>query len=216
MTVESPPAGPTGAGSPSARAQPGQAQPAQAPSTEDRLRELLDKQDIREAVLRYARGIERLDAETLASAFHDDVIYEHHIGTPSPPYSNARELAELIVELARKSPLTAKFLAVPSTLIELAGNVAYVESHALALNVFATPEGEVTHWRGIRWLDRFERRDSWKIAHRVILHSGFERYEPAAPSPASASFHPDSQSRNHPDDLVYHLRERLTPGAVWT
>ncbi|MEX5637017.1 nuclear transport factor 2 family protein [Parafrankia sp. FMc2] len=180
------------------------------------MRELLDKQDIREVVLRYARGIERLDAETLATAFHDDVIYEHHIGAPSPPYSNARELAELIVELARKSPLTAKFLTAPSTLIELAGDVAFAESHAIALNVFATPEGEVTHWRGIRWLDRFERRGSWKIAHRVILHSGFERYEPAAPSPASASFHPDSQSRNHPDDLVYHLRERLTPGGVWT
>ncbi|WP_018500497.1 nuclear transport factor 2 family protein [Parafrankia discariae] len=187
----------------------------EAPPAESRLRELLDKQDIREVVLRYARGIERLDTATLATAFHDDVIYEHHIGAPSPSHTTARELAELIVEAARKSPLTAKFLTVPSTLIELAGDVAFAESHALSLNVFTTPDGDVTHWRGIRWLDRFERRGTWKITHRVILHSGFERYEPAAPSPASASFHPDGQSRNHPDDLVYHLRERLTPAAVW-
>ena len=48
------------------------------------IRRLLDKEAIREVLLRYARGIDRHDDDLMASAYHPDAIDDHgaYIGDP--------------------------------------------------------------------------------------------------------------------------------------
>ncbi|MDN5546610.1 MAG: nuclear transport factor 2 family protein, partial [Rhodococcus sp. (in: high G+C Gram-positive bacteria)] len=43
------------------------------------LQDLIDKQAIREVVLTYCRGIDRLDFDLVRSAYHPDAI-DHHTG----------------------------------------------------------------------------------------------------------------------------------------
>ena len=51
---------------------------------ETRLRELIDRQDIWSLLLRYARGLDRLDRDLIRSCYWDDAIDDHHsfIGSP--------------------------------------------------------------------------------------------------------------------------------------
>ncbi len=181
------------------------------------LRELLDKQAIREVCLIYARATERRDAEALATVFHDDAIYEHFQAPPARANGSAREFADKMVAEMRAAPIKVKGLMIPSTLVELEGDVAFAESLGLSLNPMEINGEQVTYLRTLRYLDRFERRDGeWRIAHRIVLHGGYERFEAAAPSPFVEHFAPGGQSLSHPDDLLYQMRERLRPEAVPT
>src|SRR4051794_15140502 len=44
---------------------------------EDIVRELKDRQDIYDCVMRYCRGVDRFDRDLLASAYHSDAIDDH-------------------------------------------------------------------------------------------------------------------------------------------
>ena len=44
------------------------------------VQELLDKQQIHEALMRYARGVDRGDAALICSAYHPDAVDEHGVG----------------------------------------------------------------------------------------------------------------------------------------
>ena len=41
------------------------------------LRELLDRQEIHDCLMRYSRGVDRLDPDLIRSAYHDDAIDDH-------------------------------------------------------------------------------------------------------------------------------------------
>ncbi len=191
------------------------------------LQELLDKQAIREMCLTYARGVDRVDPDLRASIFHEDAIYEHFttgtiVGSPD------RSITEVMREQALGSPLGAKSLLITDTMVEVDGDVAFAESHGLSLNSGTGDDGAFNGWRVIRFLDRFERRDgkTWKIAHRLILHDGFERYESSAPPPYSIPTEGMSlsavdghasiaaQPGRYRDDPSYNLRDRLTKEAI--
>ncbi|GAA3720457.1 hypothetical protein GCM10022224_103140 [Nonomuraea antimicrobica] len=179
---------------------------------EGRLRELLDKQEIREVILRYARAQERRDARLLASVFHDDAIYEHF---ELPPQRGSDAIAALTAKAWAGSPLKTKGLTIPNTVTEVEGDVAFSESHGLSLNPVEQEGERFDYLRSLRFLDRLERRDGvWKIAHRLVLHGGYERWEPGAPAPFAAAASPELRSAYHPDDLSYRIRERLRPEAV--
>ena len=50
-------------------------------SLEDKVRQLVDRQEILDCMHRYARGVDRMDAELLQSAFHEDAL-DCHYSTP--------------------------------------------------------------------------------------------------------------------------------------
>ena len=50
---------------------------SQPPVSNEKLQQLLDKQEIHEVIMRYCRGIDRLDREMIRSVYHDDAIDEH-------------------------------------------------------------------------------------------------------------------------------------------
>ncbi|MBT5754390.1 MAG: SnoaL-like domain-containing protein [Acidimicrobiaceae bacterium] len=45
--------------------------------TEARLRALIDKDEIRDVLMRYGRGVDRLDEELLRSCYHPDSHDDH-------------------------------------------------------------------------------------------------------------------------------------------
>ncbi len=56
----------------------------QDPSLEQKLRELVDRQAIHDVILRYCRGVDRMDRELLLSAYHPDAIDDHGLFVGGP------------------------------------------------------------------------------------------------------------------------------------
>ena len=125
---------------------------------------LVDKQAIREVTMRYFRGVDRLDAALIASAFHPDAIDEH-----AGMVLHGADIGERLIELiTATSSMTIHHIS--TQLIELDGDRAGGETYYFSLRTFEH-DGEVTLGQSSgRYVDRFERRDGvWKIIHRQLL-----------------------------------------------
>ncbi len=131
-----------------------------------RLGELLDRQDILDALTRFARGMDRFDQEAFLSAFHPDaeIAAGPFVGQPAALYDWARELHD------HDQSATQHILLNHSC--DLAGDVAHTETYYL----FAARNRDDSNWMaGGRYIDRFERRKGqWKVAVRstVVEYSG--------------------------------------------
>jgi hypothetical protein len=131
-----------------------------------RLGELLDRQDIFDSLIRFARGMDRFDREAFLSAFHPDaqVAAGTFVGQPDALYAWARDMHE--------AGQSATHHVLLNHSCELDGDTAHTETYYL----FAARNRDDSNWiAGGRYLDRFERRDgAWKIAVRstVIEWSG--------------------------------------------
>jgi ketosteroid isomerase-like protein len=130
------------------------------------LQQLLDKQEIHEVIMRYCRGIDRLDREMIRSVYHDDAIDEHGLWKGGPD-----EFVAYVVPVLEKETATTHLIC--NELVEVEGDVAYAESYFLAVHRRPHKEGGQMHYQFCgRYIDRFERRKGvWKIAHRSVVHS---------------------------------------------
>lgn len=129
--------------------------------------------EIRECLLSYCRGIDRLDPDLVAAAFHPEADLADYGPDPLT--------IELFVAHAMGS-LEKKFTAtqhrITNTNIALDGDRALVETYVLAFHIEATDDGDRLHTFNGRYIDRFERRDgSWKIAQRT-LRNDWSKVEP--------------------------------------
>lgn len=132
-------------------------------TTAHTLETLLDRQAIADVILRYARGIDRLDFDLVRSCYHPDAYDDHGSmkGTVEEFIAAARTF------LARWT-VTQHFMG--NMLIEVDGDRARAETYAVAYHRREDAEGNgKDDVMGIRYVDRFERRGGeWKIAHRVV------------------------------------------------
>lgn len=128
---------------------------------EDAIQALLDKEAIRETLCRYARGLDRLDAEMTKSAWHEDAVQVH--GEFEGP---AQMFVEHAIDFLRHHDAQSHMMG--NYLIELDGDVAQVESYGIAFQRMNADGGVQTDsLLGCRLLDRMEKRDGeWKIARR--------------------------------------------------
>src|SRR5215210_4265051 len=120
--------------------------------------------EIRQALARYCRGVDRRDPEMLKSVYHPDGTDDHTVFA-----GLGHDFADFIIDLIRSDPPSQH--QVTTTLITMHGpDSADVESYYLAhqpMTDEATGEARLLHTGG-RYIDRFERRDgAWKIAKRV-------------------------------------------------
>jgi SnoaL-like domain len=132
--------------------------------SDEALQELVDKEAIRQAVLRYCRGVDRADEELLASAYHRDAV-DYHGATPF----EGAAIAPGILELVNRS--RASLHQISNQFIQLQG------PHRAAAETYFTA------WQGMedegaermmvaigRYVDRFEKRaGEWRIANRVVI-----------------------------------------------
>lgn len=126
------------------------------------IQDLLDRQAILDCVHRYTRGVDRHDAELMASAFHPDAIddHGHFCGAPA-------DLAEYLNGM--HTELFSDHLHfVTNHLAEITGDSAHAETYYLMIGRHRNG-GQAGIWSG-RYIDRFERREGrWAIAVRVIV-----------------------------------------------
>ena len=119
---------------------------------------------IDDALRSYCRGIDRLDAPSVAAAFHP--------GADLVDYGPKPLKIEQFVEYALVS-LGDKFVATQHRLsnvtVEVTGDRALVEAYVLAYHVEDTGDERRLHTFSGRYIDRFEERNGeWKIAQRTL------------------------------------------------
>ncbi len=133
---------------------------------DDELARMLDERAIHRALTDYCRGIDRGDAELVASAYHDDATDDHGrfkgLGTDFATYATE----------ALNAHARATHHAIANCTIDFDGaDTAHVETYVLATHRVGTDAAERLERFGGRYVDRFERRDGrWAIADRVCVH----------------------------------------------
>lgn len=166
---------------------------------EAKLLELIDRQEIWSLLLRYSRGLDRLDRALIRSCYWDSAIDDHHtfVGT-----------ADEFIDWAMAFHLdhnTVHHHGVSNHFVELDGDQAYGETYY----TYIAANKRAPHSLAIgRYIDHFERHGNvWKIANRVcVTERLFELSagdDAAIKSAAEANGTPLPATRNS-DDLSYH------------
>ena len=138
---------------------------------------MLDKEAIREATMRVCRGVDRLDADLVNSAYHPDARDDH----PGVVYTGETVGPGLVETLRERMTSTSHNATTQS--IEIDGDTAVCESYSIGRHVLA--DGRRLHSL-TRYLDRFERRaGEWKIIHRLTVVDDTEILPPLEGSPAN-------------------------------
>jgi ketosteroid isomerase-like protein len=128
------------------------------------IQELLDKQAIKEVLLRYARGVDRCDREALASVFFPDAVVVR-----GDRETSAVDLPDRFLARAREI-YDSCFHQVTNFLITIDGDRARSEAYVVAISTYHEGDREFQRSRGLRWIDQFERRaGEWRIVHRVAV-----------------------------------------------
>jgi hypothetical protein len=166
-------------------------------AADPRLAAFLDKQEIRDVLMRYCRGIDRLDAELVASVYHDDAYDDH--GTFK---GRGKDFAVHVMNGLSRFERTMHFLG--NSLIELDGEAAKSETYFVAYHRLRRDDGSAEDFvAGGRYVDRFERRNGpWLIAKRVVVME-WTRFDEVTRE-WDANEHFTIGQRDH-GDLVYTL-----------
>ena len=161
--------------------------------------ELSAREEIRSALVRYTRGVDRADLAMVRDIFHPDA----HIQFPESLHQGS--LDGFINFATHEFPRFVRTRhAITNVQIDFDGpDAAYVETYLHADH----QGGETHHWKNsmielwARYLDKFERRDgAWKIARRELVVDWMYRY------PVEGWFddHPDASDtrRNGTDPFI--------------
>ncbi len=166
-----------------------------------RLERMLARDEITAVLARYARGVDRADADLLKSCYHPDAIEEHGGNYTG----NAFAYIEGAVPRIRLMGSMQHLLG--SSHIEFDGNVAHVETYIWTFARFAADGRSTDTFTGGRLVDRFERRnDEWKIARRRTVFD-WNRDTPSSEGWCTGLFDPSKPGmhlgRKNSDDLSY-------------
>ena len=136
---------------------------------ESAIKELLDREGIRDLMARYYRGIDRKDVELIGDCFTEDA-YARYGTFEAVGRARIKEVLGTIVRCFGASTHLRG-----DQEIKLDGDTAWVETYAVDYLTY-TVEG-VTHQstHGLRYRDTMVREgDVWRVKHRV-LHSDWTR-----------------------------------------
>ena len=126
------------------------------------VRELQDREAIKQCVFRYCRGADRLDRELMASAYHADGIEEH-----GKFVGNGIEFVDFALQQHIDAHLSTQHY-VHNHMCEIDGDTAHTETYFMF--VAMNKRGKILQMNGGRYVDRFERRlGVWESAFRVCL-----------------------------------------------
>jgi hypothetical protein len=137
------------------------------------VQQMLDEQEIRAVVLRYCRGIDRLDLESVRDCYHADASDEH--GT----FAGTRdEYVAWVGDVLTRFEGTMHLVA--NQLVEVDGDRARSELYGIAYHWGDPPDDQRRNFTtGFRYVDRFERRDGrWRIAARVAVREWTQKVTP--------------------------------------
>jgi hypothetical protein len=150
----------------------------------DALQRLLDDRAIRDVLLRYCRGIDRIDLDLVRACYWPDAVDDHGAFRGG--------VDDYLVWIGRLLPrygVTTHSLT--NTLVEWPGpdGIAHVETYGVADH--QTPGGppELNLTIAFRYLDRFERRNGeWRIADRRCTTEWVRVNDPGSAFPVDDRF----------------------------
>jgi hypothetical protein len=154
---------------------------------------LLAHEQIRAALARYARGVDRLDLPLALSAFHPGAV-DHHGTTVGDPATTFPVIFERL-----RAHVAGSHVLGQSSITLLDARTAAVETYALGFHRLAGPP-PVDLQLGLRYVDRFESRaGDWRIVERHVVED-WRRADPVAPDVPPSRFEP---GRRDPADRSY-------------
>lgn len=140
------------------------------------LQALLDRDKVRDCIVRLARGEDRRDAEVLSACFWPDSTFDYAMYRGSFP-----EYLAWVVPGADAITNTQHVLG--QTVIELDGSTAKAETHVISYHRVDMGEGVGEHDTciGGRYLDELEKRGgTWGIKHRTMLYDWYQDWGTSA------------------------------------
>jgi len=163
------------------------------------LKQLLDREAIRDCLYRYCRGIDRADEAALRSAYWPDATDCHGAYSGSATGFIEQALAKLRAGGRRVH-------AIANVLIDLRGDTAAVESYFIALQATAENPSRETFLAG-RYVDRFEaRHGEWRVAARTVVYDWLEERDRPELAQGEALFgRRQPTGTAWPGDAVYAL-----------
>ena len=133
----------------------------------DTIERLAAMEAIRQVVARYARGVDRLDADLMKSAYWPDAIDDHGVYV-----GEAMAFCDRVVQTHARFDVTMHCNMNHAIEVADDGLTAMGEVYNTTYLFRTGDDGVpiVDQWWG-RYLDRYEQRDGdWKIAYRVCVH----------------------------------------------
>ncbi len=132
------------------------------PDIEAMIRELYDRQKIREVVTNYCRAVDRMDRDLLMSCYHPDAIDDHGF------FVEGREAFwDWVNHYHTNAQATHQHIITNHT-CDLAGDVAHCETYWMMAGMDAKDHS--LSLGGGRYIDRMEKRDGeWRIAARKCV-----------------------------------------------
>lgn len=130
---------------------------------EKQLRDLLDREAIREVLHRLARGMDRVDDELVLSCYWPDAIddHTHFVGTP-------QGLVQYVGQM------TLSFVSCQHGLMTHNCDLAGDEAHCETYYTFTAEAAQPPHFMATgRYVDHFQRRGGeWRILKRFTVVDG--------------------------------------------
>lgn len=128
------------------------------------VRELKDREAIREVIHRYCRAADRCDLEAFKSCYWPDGRDDHLFFG-----GNAHAFADYVIPVLRR--IAGSVHAITNTIIDLDGDRAFCESQWSVIHRLRKPDGSLLdYWHQGRYLDIFEKRGGeWRIFERALV-----------------------------------------------
>jgi hypothetical protein len=177
---------------------------------EAKLAEIADRHEIHQVMLRYGRGLDRIDNALARSCYWDDATEDHgqFVGRPEDfiPWADGTSLNFLSTQHA-----------ILNHFCDLQGDDAYCETYYQFTGI--APEGR-QHFGSVgRYVDHFQKRNGeWRIANRVTIVEGTYDLPRAAhvpdPQGAYSAEHPCQASRDRTDVSYHRPPVPRTPGQA--
>lgn len=170
-------------------------------TTEKLLRELADREAIREVLYRYCRAVDRGDLALMKSCYHADACDDHGFFV-----GNGWDFADYVLPILAELECSIHSLTNPHILLQ--GDRAYVETQWSVIHRLRRFGKLTDMWHQGRYLDEFERRDGqWRILRRVTVHDAERWIDTADLQRLVPDSHPNKvyQGRRGAADPVYRL-----------
>ena len=174
---------------------------------QDALQRLIDREEIRDLMARYARGVDRADWDAVRSVYHEDAHDDHG------DYKG--DMDGLIGWIEERNGLLSQsvhFLG--NCLIEFAGpDIAIVETYFITAHTLGS-EAQIAYGAGDgsqpvqlsqfgRYVDRVERRGGpWRIADRIVVFEAIRLQRSDIP-PLKPEW---AQLRRDQNDPIFRMR----------
>lgn len=177
-----------------------------ARSLDRALREMVEREAIREVLYRYAHGMDRMDGAYLRQAFWPDGFDDHGSfkGESEAFIKWAFDLREAgaVDRLAHK---------ISNILIDLYDDDAAVESYFTSYHRFRNASGTYFDEMLVgRYVDHMVKREGeWRILKRVVVRDWFRRFADTKSWEDVAETSQITQGVPAPHDTIYKLRDLL-------